>query len=165
MEKGGEEMNRKIATLLAIPMIAITIFIGLAAASNSIEPINAQAKLTRHVFRGVGDTEIPWQHIYIINPTWQTIDVEGVKLDTYVNGAYHSELSYLLTPGNFPSSPEYGGWSTQVLPFEKSVILWHGWIVGETEPEGVYILDITVFATVMGQDIELKTRSTFLVFL
>lgn len=158
-------MNRKIVIFLAIPTIAITMFIGLAAASDPIEPISAQAKLTRHVFRGVGDTEIPWQYIYIKNPTCQTVHIWAVGLNTYVNGVFHPEISYWLTPDNFPSSPEYGEWDTQVLPFEKTVILWHGWVVGETEPEGVYVFEITVLVTAMGQGIELKTRSTFMVFI
>ncbi len=158
-------MNRKIVIALAIPMIVGMIFLGVAAGYNPTQSITAETKLTRRVFRGVGDVEAPWQYIYVLNPTWQTVEVEGVQLNTSVNGAFHPELSYWLTPDNFQPPPEYGGWDTQVLPFEKSVILWHGWIVGETEPEGTYRLDITVFATVMGEDIELNTGSTFQVFL
>ena len=157
-------MNRKIIFAILVPMIVVAIFIGFTTASNPVGGIHAETRLTRHVFRGVGDVEVPWQYIYIINPTWQTVDVKGVQLDTSVNGVSHPELSWWLTPDNFPTSPN-NGWDTQVLPFEKSVILWHGWTVGETEPEGTYQFDITVYATVMGEDIELNTRSTFQVFL
>jgi hypothetical protein len=157
-------MNRKIVIALAVTMIVGVILLGVAAAYNPAQSITAETKVTRHVFRGVGDVEVPWQYIYIMNPTWQTIDVKGVQLNTSVNGVFHPELSWWLTPDNFPTSPN-NGWDTQVLPFEKSVILWHGWIVGETEPEGTYHFDITVSATVMGQDIELKTRSEFVVSL
>jgi len=70
------------------------------------------------------------------------------------------QISYLLTPDWLPER-----WNTEVLPLEKSLVLYHGWIVGEDEPEGVYVCYITVHATVMGEEIELKTRSTFRVFL
>lgn len=157
-------MNRRIVIALAVSMIVGVILLGVAAAYNPTQSITAETKLTRHVFSGVGDVEVPWQYIYIMNPTWQTVDVKGVQLDTSVNGVFHPELSWWLTPDNFPTSPSHG-WDTQVLPFEKSVILWHGWIVGETEPKGTYQFDITVYATVMGEDIELNTKSTFQVFL
>jgi hypothetical protein len=139
-------------------------FSNFGAVHNTFEQIHAQAKATKHVFRGVGDTELPWQHILVKNPTWETVNIEGVRLDTYVDGVYHPEISYWLTPDNFPSSPEYGGWNTQVLPFEKSVILWYGWTVGDTEPEGLYVIKITIHATITGQHITLTTSCTFRVF-
>ena len=156
-------MNKKIIFAILFPTIVLTFFGIAASASDPAGGIHATTRLVDHVFRGVG-VEDPWVYIYVINPTWQTVDVQGVQLDTSVNGVSHPELSWWLTPDNFPTSPN-NGWDTQVLPFEKSVILWHGWIVGETEPEGTYQFDITVYATVMGEDIELNTRSTFQVFL
>jgi len=156
-------MNKKIAILLTVPMVVGIILVGLVVASNPTQAIQAKTKLTRHIFRGVGDTEIPWLYIYVKNPTWQTVDVTAVQIDTYVNGVYHPEISYFL-PLFWPPTPAMG-LDPIVLPFENSVALHIGWIVVEGEPAGVYDFDITVYATVMGEDIELKTGCTFQVFL
>jgi len=140
-----------------------TIALNIAPVSSmehlAFHQIRAQAKLSRRVFRGVGDIEDPyWQHIYVVNPTRHTVEVESVQLDFYADGF---QISYLFTPEWF--YPER--WNTEVLPFEKSMILYHGWIVEEGEPEGVYFCYITVHATVIGEDIELQARSTFREFL
>ena len=151
-------MNRKIFIAVAVPMI-VGIFLGLVAASASVGGIHAETRLVGHVFRGVGE-KIPWVYIYVVNPTWQTVDVESVQLDHYVNGVFHPEWSARFTPDWRPER-----WDTEVLPFETSVVLWLGCYTEEGIPEGIYVWDFTVYATVMGEDIELKTRCEFTVFL
>ena len=159
-------MNKRIAILLAVPMVMGLVLVGLVGSNSNPNPaqaMQAKTKITRHIFRGVGDMEVPWLYIYVNNPTWQTVNVTGVQIDTYVNGVYHPEISYFLPPF-WPPTPTMG-WDTMVLPFENSVGLYLGWIVEEGEPTGVYDFDITVYATVMAEDIELKTGCTFQVFL
>ena len=152
-------MNRKIVIAMAVPMIVGTILVGLVAASASISGIHAETRLVEHVFRGVGEKS-PWVYIYVVNPTWQTVDVESVQFDVYVKGVFHPEWSGRLTPDWHPER-----WDTKVLPFETSVVIWFGYYTEEGNPEGIYTLDFTVYATVMGEDIELKTRCEFMVFL
>jgi len=146
--------------MLALLFIGITFNVAQVSSMEHLafHQMQAQAKLSRHVFRGVGDIEEPyWQHIYVMNPTRHTVEVESVQLDFYADGF---QISYLFTPDWAPER-----WNTEVLPFEKSLVLYHGWIVGEEEPEGVYLCHITVHATVIEEDIELQARSVFRVFL
>jgi hypothetical protein len=163
LKKGEFELRKKtvLGVMLALFFIGITLNVTQVSSIEnlSFHQVHAQAKLSRRVFRGVGDIEEPyWQHIYVINPTRHTVMFESVQLDFYADGF---QISYLLTPDNY--QPER--WNTEVLPFEKSLVLYHGWIVGEEEPEGVYLCHITVHATVNGEDIELQARSIFRVFL
>lgn len=146
--------------MLALFFIGITLNITQVSSIENLSfpQVRAQARLSRRVFRGVGDIEEPyWQHIYVKNPTRHTVEVESVQIDFYADGF---QISYLLTPDWAPER-----WNTEVLPFEKSLVIYHGWIVGEEEPEGVYFCHITVHATVNGEGIELQARSVFRVFL
>lgn len=151
-------MDRKIVIAMAVPMI-VGIFLGLVAASNAAVGIHAETRLVERVFRGVG-VKLPWVYIYVVNPTWQTVDIESVQCDTYVQRVFHPEWSARLTPDWHPER-----WDTKVLPFETSVVLWLGYYTEEGNPEGIYTLDFTVYATVMGESLELKTRCEFMVFL
>jgi len=153
-------MNRKIVIAMAVLTIVVTIFIGFTTASNPVGGIHAETRLTRHVFRGAEDTEIPWVYIYVVNPTWQTVDIQSVQCDTYAQGVFHPEWSARITPDWHPER-----WDIKVLPFETSVVLWMGWYNEEGIPEGIYTLDFTIYATVMGEDIEFKTKCEFMVFL
>jgi hypothetical protein len=152
-------MNRKIIFAILVPMIVVTIFIGLTTASNPVGGIHAETRLVEHIFRGVG-AKSPWVYIYVVNPTWQTVDIESVQCDTYAQGVFHPEWSARITPDWLPER-----WDTKVLPFETSVVLWFGYYTEEGNPEGIYTLDFTVYATVMGEDIALKTKCEFMVFL
>ena len=152
-------MNRKIVFAMLVPMI-VGMFLGLVAVSSAATVgIHAETRLVGHVFRG-GGSKLPWVYIYVVNPTWQTVDVESVQLDVYAKGVFHPEWSARIRPDWHPER-----WDTKVLPFETSVVLWLGWYTEEGNPEGIYTLDFTVYATVMGEDIELKTRCEFMVFL
>ena len=122
--------------------------------------IRASTKLTRRIFKGVRDIEHPWLYIYIHNPTWKNVSVSKIKFDVYVNGEFYG-------PGSGDLTPDWHSerWDTNVLPFERSVICWCGWKVVEDEPEGIYVMKITIYATVDGEGIELKTKAVFRVIL
>jgi hypothetical protein len=146
--------------MLALFFIGITLNIAQVSSIEtlSFHQVQAQAKLSRRVFWGVGDIEEPyWQHIYVINPTRYTVEIESVQIDFCADDF---QISYLLTPDWLPER-----WNTEVLPFEKLLVLYHGWIVGEEEPEGVYLCHITVHATINGEGVQLQARSVFRVFL
>lgn len=140
--------------MLALLFIWITFNV---AQVSSFPQIGAQVTLTRHVFRGVGDLEDPWQNIYVNNPTGQTVEIESIEFDVY---ASDYQLHWVVTPDMLPER-----WNAEVLPFEKSLVFYYGWLVVEGEPEGVYFCYITVHADVMGQAYVLETKTTFVVFL
>ena len=140
--------------MLALLFIGITFNVAQVSSSPQIK---AQVNLSRHVFRGLGDLEDPWQFIYVNNPTGQTVEIESIEFDVY-SGDF--QLSGVYTPDMLPER-----WNAEVLPFEKSLVFYYGWLVVEGEPEGVYFCYITINAVVMGQTIELKTRTTFVVLL
>ena len=67
-------MNRKIVVTLTFSLIVGITFFGLVAASDPTRAIHAEITLTKSVFR-LGE-ELPWTYIYVVNPTWHTVDVE-----------------------------------------------------------------------------------------
>jgi hypothetical protein len=118
--------------------------------------VYADAVLTRYVFHGVGDTEMPWEYIYVVNPTWQDVEIKELRYDYYVNGIFQPQLSGRVTPNWKPER-----WDTHVFPFERSVIVYFGYLVGEGEPTGLYVVRMTIYATVAGQDVELVTSVSY----
>jgi hypothetical protein len=150
-------LKKKAVWSIMLALFFIGITFNVARVSSSPQ-IRARAILSRHVFRGVGDIEDPWQNISVINPTGQTVEIESIEFDVYADDDFH--LSWSVTPDMLPER-----WNTEVLPFEKSLVFYYGWLVVEGEPEGVYFCYITVHAVVMGEAIELKTKNTFVVLL
>jgi len=151
-------MNRKFAVALAIPMIMVT-FLGLVFAY-SADGIHANTKLSKFELVGSGDwTRI---YIYVMNPTWQTVEITSFDTDWYVNGEYYKSLTTWYPPEWIFTE---GEWDATVLPFENSAILWFRWTYGPEppyyEPAGLNTMKFTIHATTDGQDIQLNTQVSF----
>jgi hypothetical protein len=107
--------KKVLEVMLALFFIGITLNIAQVSSIEtlSFHQVQAQAKLSRRVFWGVGDIEEPyWQHIYVINPTRYTVEIESVQIDFCADDF---QISYLLTPDWLPER-----WNTEVLPWMDS---------------------------------------------